>query len=225
MRVLLTGVTGVGGLNILRTLLEDPSITHVTALARRSLPSWIVLPGGTQTSTDASPAHPKLNTVIQPSFQDYSPDQLADYDGCIWALGRWNPRLSEQENAVVNVDYVDAFLKALPLDNRPPDRPFRFVFISTGGADPTEKAYMAYLRIKGRAESHILAFQEQHHDTFKASILRPGVFFPSSLYPQDAPHQRSAVERVINTVFGGVIRAAAGLTTEELGSFAVGAVM
>ncbi|VDB87954.1 unnamed protein product [Peniophora sp. CBMAI 1063] len=162
--------------------------------------------------------------MLQPSFSEYSPDQLKDYDGCVWALGRWNPRLSEQENAVVNVEYVDKFLEALPLDTRPPGSPFRFVFISTGGADPTEKAFMAYLRVKGRAEAHILAFEEKHKDTFKASILRPGVFFPSSKYPQDAPHQRTMIERGINTVFGGLIRAAAGLTTEELGAFAAGAV-
>ncbi|KZV62192.1 hypothetical protein PENSPDRAFT_591770 [Peniophora sp. CONT] len=224
MRVLLTGVTGVCGLNVLRTLLEDPSITHVTALSRRPLPSWIVLPGGTSTSPDGSPTHPKLNTVIQPSFQDYSPDQLKGYDGCIWALGRWNPTSSEEENAVVNVDYVDKFLQALPLDTRPPGNPFRFVFVSTIGADPKEKGHMAYLRIKGRAENHILSFEEQHEDTFKAYILRPGAFFPSSKYPKDASHQRSAVEGVINTIFGGVIRAAMGLTTEELGAFAMGAV-
>ena len=84
---------------------------------------------------------------------------------------------------------------------------------------------LAYTFIwQGRAEKHIFDFEERHKDTFKASILRPGVFFPSSKYPKDAPYQRSAVERGINTLFGGVIRAAAGLTTEELGAFAVGAV-
>ena len=159
----------MGGLNILRTLLEDPAITHVTALSRRPLPSWIVLPGNSPTDADGSPTHPKLQTVIQPSFQGYSTEQLMNYDGCIWALGRWMPHASEQENAVVNVDYVDKFLEALPLDHRPPGNPFRFVYVSTGGASPEEKSFMAYLRIKvSQTAMHIL-FSSLHFHLAGAS--------------------------------------------------------
>lgn len=58
------------------------------------------------------------------------------------------------------------------------------------------------------------------------SILRPGYFFPSKAYPQDAPNQRSLTLRILDKVFfgpysmfypGGVI------SVEQMGHFALGA--
>jgi hypothetical protein len=66
------------GLGILRTLLADNGVSHVTYLGRRPLPAWVVLPGGAPTN-DASPTHPKLSTIEHEDFLTYPP-MLQDDD-------------------------------------------------------------------------------------------------------------------------------------------------
>src|SRR6266702_4510234 len=121
MKVLLKGATGVGqsfwsltvkysqrartaaGLGILRILLSDNSVSHVTYLGRRPLPPWIVLPGSTST-TDKSPTHPKLFTIGHKDFLTYPPalkEKLAEHDVCIWALGTSSVGMSEEKYITV----------------------------------------------------------------------------------------------------------------------------
>ena len=174
MKVLLTGATGVGastavitsstlflesltidlaGLATLRALLKDPSVSHVTVLARRPLPAWVKLPGSPPTSSpDAPPTHPKLTSLTQPSFLSYPPDllpTLAEHDACIWALGTASRNVSESEYVEITEGYLNAFLGALEEAKvGSGEKPFRFVFVSGNGADSKGKSMILFARSK-----------------------------------------------------------------------------
>ncbi|TFY56955.1 hypothetical protein EVG20_g8727 [Dentipellis fragilis] len=195
MRVLLTGATGVAGLGALRVLLQDESFTHVTTLTRRRLPSWIELPGGTKASSpDSSPTHPRLTTLTQPTFAEYSSDirsVLPGQDACIWALGSSSSGKSEEEYTELIIGYLKTVLDALKEAGvGTEEKPFRFVFVSGDGADSSEKSMILFARVKGKAENMLLKFAEESGGHFKPFILRPAYFFPSRKYPQDELHQR-----------------------------------
>ena len=176
MKVLLTGATGAGqsltitvlarlrnspnlriddtaGLGILRTLLVDNGVSHVTYLGRRPLPPWVVLPGGT-TTEDASPTHPKLSTIEQKDFLTYPPalqETIAEHDACIWALGTSAVGMSDANYTEITVGYFDAFLDVLKAKGvGAPASPFRVVFVSGEGADSTETSRVLFKRVKVR---------------------------------------------------------------------------
>lgn len=154
---------------MLRALLTDDSITHVTTLTRRPLPSWIVLPGGTSaTSADSSPTHPKLTAITQTSFLSYSKDLLVEHDACIWALGSTQRGKTEAEYTEFTLGYVKAFLEDLKSSGRVKhneegassvgtvEKPFRFLFVSGEGADSTEKSRTLFARVKVRQTLRII---------------------------------------------------------------------
>ncbi|VDC03824.1 unnamed protein product [Peniophora sp. CBMAI 1063] len=226
MRVLLTGATGAAGLGALRALLTDEKITQVTILARRPLPAWVELPGGTPApSKDGSPTHPKLRTEVLSNFKSYPTELLSGHDGAIWALGKSQRGMSEADYTEMTLGYWDAFIestKAAGLGK--PESPFRVVFISGNGADSSEKSRILFARVKGKAENHIIAREKESDGAVLATILRPGYFFPSLKYPADALNTRGAFERGLDTVLGGFGRWAMGITVEDMGRFATEAV-
>ena len=72
-KLILTGVTGFAGGEVLVQALRNPNITSIIALARRPLPE----------------AHqsPKLEVVVVTDFKHYSDElvaKLSGADGCIW---------------------------------------------------------------------------------------------------------------------------------------------
>lgn len=151
-------ISNIAGLAILRALLSDDSVTKVTTLTRRPLPSWIVLPGGsnaTSSGSDASPTHPKLTAITHPSFLSYPKDLLAEHDACIWALGSTQVGKTEAEYTEFTLRYVQAFLKDLKESGRvsagaTSEKPFRFFYISGEGADSKEQSSKLFARIKVR---------------------------------------------------------------------------
>jgi len=139
MRLLLTGVTGAAGIQIFRTAIQDESVTKITVLTRRPLPSWMDVP-----ETD------KTEIVVLSDFLHYPddlPPRLAEHDACVWALGTSSSGLSAEEYTKITYDYLMAAIIALEKggvgqvttkeDGSARERPpFRFLFISGEGADP-----------------------------------------------------------------------------------------
>jgi len=138
----------------LRVLLSDNSVSHVTYLGRRSLPPWVVLPGGTS-AADESPTHPKLSTFELKDFLNYPlplKEKLAEHDSCIWALGTSSAGMSEDKYAEITVGYLDALLDALrEAGAGSVERPFRVVFVSGLGADTKETSRVLFARVKVRS--------------------------------------------------------------------------
>ena len=140
-------------MGILRTLLVDNGVSHVTYLGRRPLPPWVVLPGGT-TTDNTSPTHPKLSTIEQKDFLTYPPalqETIAEHDACIWALGTSAVGMSDAKYTEITVGYFDAFLDVLKVKGvGAATSPFRVVFVSGEGADSTETSRVLFKRVKVR---------------------------------------------------------------------------
>ncbi|KAI0040354.1 hypothetical protein FA95DRAFT_1549840 [Auriscalpium vulgare] len=210
------------GLPVLRALLVDPAIDAVTVLARRPLPQWLKLPStGKQT-------HPKLTTVADFNFRDYSPElrsSIGVHDACIWALGTTTRGVSDATYTEITVGYLEAFLDALKsaqVGSR--QNPFRIVFVSGNGADPTETSGVLFARVKGIAENRLLEASIMSDRAIKPIIMRPAHFAPA---PADAVHQRSTAARYSDIFLGttlGLLYPRGTISTHDLAQFAVGGV-
>ncbi|GJE86452.1 hypothetical protein PsYK624_025320 [Phanerochaete sordida] len=201
MKLLITGATGAAGLNIYRAAVQDPSISAVTLLMRREMPSWAVLPAN---------AAEKTTTIVHADFAQYPPElaaRLAEHDACIWAQGKSSRGMNEADYTRLTYDYPMAALRALRDAGvgagRAPDRPFRFVYVSGMSSDPTEQSAQMWARVKGRAEKDIAAFCTPESG-MKAHVIRPAYFRPPREYPADWAHQRTRGEDMVDRVLGPV---------------------
>ncbi|KAI0252952.1 hypothetical protein BJV78DRAFT_1390199 [Lactifluus subvellereus] len=227
MKVLLTGATGVAGLGILRVLLADSGVSHVTYLGRRPLPPWVVLPGGTS-ADNASPTHPKLSTIEHNDFLTYPSTlqrTIAEHDACIWALGISAVGMSEDKYTEITVGYLDTLLSALKeTDAGTTESPFRIVFISGQGADSKENSRVLFSRVKGRAENNLVRAVEESGGRLGTTIMRPGYFYPSKAYSQDAPNQRNLSLRIMDKLIStplSVFYPSGVISVEQIGQFAL----
>ncbi|KAK7470863.1 hypothetical protein VKT23_002279 [Stygiomarasmius scandens] len=196
MRLLLTGVTGAAGSQILKDAVSDPAISSITVLARRALPDWL---------TSTIPENSKTTTIIVNDFSSYPSDlspKLASHDACIWALGTTSAGKSEADYTKITYDYTVAMIEALQVGNVSKAReetegkePFRFVYISGSGADQTEQTSRMFGKIKGRTEKYLLDLPPS--SKIQSYALRPGAFFPED--PKIWQNTRSTFERVLLT--------------------------
>ncbi|KAI9712046.1 MAG: hypothetical protein M1820_001755 [Bogoriella megaspora] len=190
MKVVLTGVTGFIGHEVLNQCLQNPSITSVVALSRRELDPPLT-------------KNPKLKVVIVTDFLSYPPSVVEDLkgaDACIWSLGKAS--IPDQEVArKVSIDYTMTAAKVFSeahaeLSNE--SRKFRFIYLSGIAAerDQTKKLWFMqeYRRIRvcplqyyvsglelyanpheqGQVENELIAYAKEHSEAFESYIMRPG---------------------------------------------------
>lgn len=134
------------GLSIYRAALADPAVSKVTLLLRREIPSWAVLPPN---------ANEKTETIIHSDYTSYPSElasRLAQHDACIWALGKASQGISEPDYTRLTYDYPMAFMNALKDASAGAERPkgeeFRMVYISGEMADPEQKSWQMWARVK-----------------------------------------------------------------------------
>ena len=134
--------------------LADPSVSYITLLLRREVPSWANLP---------SNASQKSRAIIVNDFAQYPEDvisQIADHDGCVWALGKSAQGLSEEEYMKIHVDFPLAAVEALKKAGvGSTDKPFNFVYVSGEGSDPSQKSMFMWARGKVRTFKDIPCFR------------------------------------------------------------------
>ena len=78
--------------------------------------------------------------------------------------------------------------------------------------------------LQGRAENDLIEAVEESEGRLGGSILRPGYFFPSKAYPQDAPNQRGLALRITDKLLGGPLSLfypAGVISVEQMGQFAL----
>ena len=123
--------------------LADPSVSYVTLLLRREVPSWADLPPS---------ASKKSTTIIIKDFTQYPQDvisQIADHDGCVWVLGKSVRGLSEEEYMKIHIDFPLAAVEALKKAGiGSTEKPFTFVYVSGEGSDPTQTSMFMWARGK-----------------------------------------------------------------------------
>lgn len=136
MKVIITGTTGMIGEGILLECLAHPAITTVLSVSRK--------PTGKQ--------HPKLKEYIVPDFLTIQLDDpmLKGYDACFYCAGVSSAGMSMDKYKVISYDTVLHFAKALH-----PNLTMSFVYVTGGGTDSSEKGWMEWARIKGKAENDL----------------------------------------------------------------------
>jgi hypothetical protein len=216
MKLVLTGVTGAAGIQIFRQAVLDAAITKITVLSRRALPSWMDIP-----------KNDKTEVIILKDFLDYPSDlpvRLAEHDACVWALGKSSVGLSDEEYTRITYDYTMHFVNTLQ-EAGTKDKtgePFRFVFISGEGADPSGKSNLKFARIKGMTEKAL--FDLPLSSNIKASVMRPAYFFPSKDHPSDRDNIRSSTARAMDCFMTPIMKTilpSMYTPIEDLGFFAV----
>jgi hypothetical protein len=135
-------------------------VSYITLLLRREVPSWANLP---------SNANEKSRTILVEDFAQYTEDvitQIADHDGCVWALGKSVQGLSEEEYMKIHVEFPLAAVEALKKAGvGSTEKPFNFVYVSGEGSDPSQKSMFMWARGKVRTATKILSFRWLTTDT------------------------------------------------------------
>ena len=145
LKLIITGATGTAGAEAVRQALNHPSISQVTVLSRRPLPSHIV----------SNPeSNPKLKVIQHKDFLSYPPtllDQLSGHHAVLWDLGISSAGFKESDYEVITKDYALAAAKAFATLGSV-DEKFVFCYLSGAGTDQREgKASSMFGRVKGRS--------------------------------------------------------------------------
>ncbi|KAF9783955.1 hypothetical protein BJ322DRAFT_888048 [Thelephora terrestris] len=212
-KLIITGATGTAGFAAYLAALADPSVSNITLLLRREVPSWADLP---------SNASQKSKTIIINDFSQYPEDvisQIADHDGCVWALGKSIQGLSEEEYMKIHVDFPLAAVEALKKAGvGSTDKLFYFVYVGGEGSDPSQKSMFLWARGKGRAETELAKALDT--PTTRLLVARPGYFFPA--HTGQRQNQKSGIGRVLDTTLGPLVTSSCmGLPAGTLGGFLV----
>ncbi|CAJ2501052.1 Uu.00g039050.m01.CDS01 [Anthostomella pinea] len=166
--IILTGATGQAGSAVLAYALSSPAVSRVSLLSRRPV--------------KLAESSPKANVIIHSDFSSYPEailDQLRGATACIWAQGISSQGMSEDEYTRITLDYPVAAAKAFAgLAER-----MNFVYFSGEGGDMEEKASTMFGRIKGRAESRLLALQKDgEYPSLRVYNIRPAIINPQGNY-------------------------------------------
>lgn len=155
MKIILTGATGMVGKGVLLECLDDPRVSEVLVLARRS----------------AGITHPKLKEVLTEDLLDITPvaDQLAGCDGCFFCLGTTSLGKSNEEYRKVTRDLTLHIAKTL----LPRNPAMTFCYVSGAGTASKEDSKLDWANVKGGVENALLGMG------FKAAFMfRPGMIVP-----------------------------------------------
>ncbi|KAF2723534.1 hypothetical protein K431DRAFT_282977 [Polychaeton citri CBS 116435] len=203
--IILTGATGMAGAAILKYALASPSIAKVSIISRRPV--------------ELAKDHPKANVIVQKDFENYPSEileQLKGATGCIWAQGISSNGMREDEYTKITVDYPLVAAKTFShLEKR-----FNFVYMSGEGADQSERSFMMFGRVKGRAERELqeLGAEQQSLSVYN---VRPAMINPQGDYvAQRKVTLGDRTATVLGSVFG-VIWKSTVIGTDKLAKVCV----
>lgn len=155
MKVVLFGATGMVGGGALLECLDDPRVSSVLAVSRRS----------------CGVRHSKLKEALAEDLfrLEGVRASFAGADACFFCLGVSVFGLSEAEYARVTHDLTLSVAREILEAGASPV----FCYVSGAGTDSTERGPVMWARVKGRTENALLALP------FRAAyMLRPGFIQP-----------------------------------------------
>lgn len=155
IRLIITGTTGMVGEGVLHVCLNDPRVTSVLVINRKTL----------------GLTHPKLKEILHENFYDLSPieQQLSGYDACFFCLGITSVGISAE--AYYKITYTLTLHAGETLSRLNPA--MTFCYISGGGTDRSEKGRVRWARVKGKTENDLMKLPFK-----KAYGVRPGFIRP-----------------------------------------------
>ncbi|KAL7933784.1 hypothetical protein V8C35DRAFT_50679 [Trichoderma chlorosporum] len=195
MHIILTGATGLVGSGVLDAMIRYEPITKISILSRKPVPM----------ADDAK--DPRVNVIIHKDFGQYDAsvfEKLKDAQGCVWALGISQSKVSKDEYVKITKDYTLAAARAFSTLSVGEDQPFRFVYVSGEGATQEPGHCTAtFARTKGETEVALAEMSNElrvmraysvrlggvdasQHDAIKQYIPDPGAVYRamgSTLYP------------------------------------------
>ncbi len=78
--------------------------------------------------------------------------------------------------------------------------------------------------LQGRTENNLIKAAKESGGRLEATVMRPGYFFPSKAYPQDALNQRDFKLRVADKLLGtplSLFYPAGTISVEQIGQFSL----
>ncbi|GAB4045594.1 NAD-dependent epimerase/dehydratase family protein [Spirosoma litoris] len=155
MKLIITGATGLVGEGVLLVCLENPVVTEVLIINRRSL----------------ARKHEKLSELIVNDFSDinkYS-TQLKKYDACFFCAGASSIGENEASFTKKTYDFVVPFAKTLSEINPA----MTFIYVSGNRTDSTEQGKVMWARVKGRTENALLKLPFKAVYAFRPGFMKP----------------------------------------------------
>ncbi len=190
--IILYGPTGYVGSGVLTECLKHPQVDKVTAVTRHKL----------------DVQHEKLTEVILDDFEDYSQikGKLANHNAVFYCLGISSSQVRNHDKYYkITYDYTMAAARAITEVNKD----VTICFLSGAGTDGTEKSFLHWARVKGKAENDLSNFN------FKTVYnFRPAMIFPSHGEKTNYPMVKLLFPfyPLLNKIAKGYVT-----TTEEMG--------
>lgn len=155
MKVILTGATGMVGEGVLMECLENPNISEILSVSRKS----------------SEKKHAKLKEYIVPDFLkiDLNDENLKGYDACFFCAGISSMGMNEEEYTKITYDTTLHFAKAVL--NQNPELVFNFV--SGSHTDSSENGKMMWARVKGKTENDLQKLRFKGVYNFRPGFMKP----------------------------------------------------
>ncbi len=166
MKVVLFGATGMVGAGVALECLDDPAVTSLVVVGRRS----------------CGLTHPKLLERIVPDLSalDAIARELAGCDACFFCVGVTSVGLDEA--AYRRLTYDVTMSVAAAVYRAAPGA--TFVYVSGTGTDSTERGRSMWARVKGKTENDLMKLGFRSAYMFRPGFIQPmrGVRSKTSWY-------------------------------------------
>jgi len=155
MKIIITGATGMVGEGVLLYSLQQPQITQVLVVGRKSI--------GLQ--------HAKLKELLIPDFYNIAEQAtaLTGYDACFYCAGISSVGLDEATYTRITYDTTLHVAQVLKQQNPS----LTFIFVSGKSTDNTEKGKTMWARVKGKTENALLQLFPGKAYNFRPALMKP----------------------------------------------------
>lgn len=155
IKVIITGATGMVGEGVLHECLQNPEISEVLIVNRKSL----------------GLIHPKLKEIIHADFFDLSAieSQLEGYQACFFCLGITS--VGVDDATYFKMTYSLTLHFARILSTKTPD--MTFCYVSGVGTDSTESGSSNWAKVKGKTENELMKLPFQQVYAFRPGFIKP----------------------------------------------------
>jgi len=162
LNVIITGATGMVGEGVLLECLDNPAVSGVLVVGRRS----------------CGMTHPKLTELIQNDLGALSPfrDKLTVYDACFFCAGVSSIGKKEDEYTELTYDLTVNFAEVFKEAN--PGKPLTLCYVSGYGTDSTAAGRSMWARVKGKTENKLIEMFAREGKPSGGYMFRPGIMKP-----------------------------------------------
>ncbi|MEG0928727.1 NAD-dependent epimerase/dehydratase family protein [Chryseobacterium sp.] len=155
IKIILTGATGMVGEGVLMECLENPNISEILSIGRKS----------------SGKKHPKLKEYLVSDFLsiNINDEHLKGYDACFFCAGISSVGMNEEDYTKITYDTTIHFAEAVLHQN--PEMVFNYV--SGASTDSTESGKVMWARVKGRTENALKKMNFRGSYNFRPGFMKP----------------------------------------------------